>query len=547
MKPFWKWAIGITVSLLIIIFIANWYVNYRLKPQWEAQLKERIHSGTDGRYRLTYEQLSLSLLGGSATATGIRLVPDTTAKSQRPAAETTYHVRIGRLRISGIGVLRWFLSKKLHIGTIALDTPSVTLLRHPQNDTTTVDVASESPLERLAESVSHINVNRILLREGRLEMKEEGSAAHLLVPHVNVTLRDIRIDSTSLADTTRLYGAGWVDVEVRTLTYIRPDSLYLFQAGPAHFQTDARELTIDSLRYGITVSKAEFYRQMQRAEDIADIEIARIRLAGMDRSSWVKKELLAAAALYVDSGHIAIYKDKTQPNPPENKIGKSPHQQLLRLKQPLAIDSVLIRALDVRFTEVSDKTGKAGTVTFDQTNGTFRNVTNDSTTLARDRYMRLHARSRVMGAGDLTVDFRFDLLDSLGAHTYTAKLAAMDGTAFNRMLTPQLNVEVESAAIKGMRFDMKADDRGTGGTLELDYDRLKVAFLKEDNDGEMSEKRVFSFFANRFLLNDSNPDANGVRHTGQLYIKRPNDFSFFKMIWRSIREGTKECIGLSAP
>lgn len=544
MRPLWKWAIGIAAGLLVIICSVNWYVNYRLKPKLEAQLKERIHTGTDGRYRLVYEQLSLSLLRGSATATDVRLIPDTAAKSKQPAAGTTYQVRIGRLRIGGVGVLRLLTTKKLHIGTIALDTPSVTLLRHPQNDTTTVDTASGSPLEKLNGALSHIRVNRVLLREGRLEMEEEGNASHLQVQHINATLRDIRIDSTSLQDTTRLYGAESVDVQVRALTYVRPDSLYLLQAGPLHFQTEAQELTIDSLRYGITVSKSEFYRRMQRAKDIADIEISRIHLAGINRASWIKRQLLAAAALHIDSGHITIYKDKTQPNPPENKIGKSPHQQLLRMKQPLAIDSVLLHALGVRFTEVSDKTGKAGTVTFEEINGTFRNVTNDSTVLARDRYMRLHARTRVMGSGDLTVDFRFDLLDSLGTHTYTAELAAMDGTAFNRMLTPQLNVEVESAAIQGMRFEMKADDRGTGGTLQLDYDHLKVKFLKEDNDGGTSEKRVFSFLANRFLLNDSNPDANGERHTGKIYIERPADFSFFKMIWRSVREGTKGCIGL---
>jgi len=547
MRPVWKWAIGIAASLLVILFLANWYVNYRLKPRLEAQLKERIHDGTDGRYRLMYEELNLSLLEGSATATGIRLVPDTTAQSPRPAAGTTYQARVGRLRISGVGVLRWLLSKKLHIGTIALDTPSVTLLRHPQSDTTVVDTAAASPLAKLTEVVSRIRVNRILLREGRLQVEEQGNAARLQVQGIETTLRDLRINSASLRDSTRLYGAKSIELQAHGLVYLRPDSLYLLQTGPLHFQTDARELTVDSLRYGITVSKAEFYRRVHRAEDIPDIEISRMQLAGIKKASWVNRQLLAAAALHIDSGHIAIYKDKTQPNPPENKIGKSPHQQLLKLEQRLAIDSVSIRGVDVRFTEVSDKTGKAGTVTFDQTDGVFRNVTNDSAALARDRYMRLHARSRVMGTGDLTVDFRFDLLDSLGAHTYSAKLGAMDGTVFNRMITPQLNLEIERVDIKGMRFDMKADDRGTGGTLQLDYDRLNVIFLKEGNDGGMSEKRVFSFLANRFLLNDSNPDANGVRHMGNIYIERPSDFSFFKMIWRSIREGTKECIGLPAP
>ncbi len=519
MRPFWKWAIGITAGLIIILFSVNWYVNHRVKPRLEAKLKEHVLSETDGQYHLTYEGLSLSLLRGNITATDVRV------------ESKTHQAHISRLQISGAGLLRLLIANQLHINTIVLDTPSVTLLLHPKNDTTAVDTGSKPLLEKLNEAVSRIRVKRFVLRGGQLETKEEGNAAHLQVQHINATARDIRIDSTSFRDTSRLYGAGSIDIQVQKLDYLRPDSLYFLHAGPLHFQTEGRELLVDSLHYGVTVSKAEFYRRVRQAKDIADMRVARIRLTGINGSSWVKRKLLAAEALHIDSGSIVIYKDKTQPNPPENKIGKSPHQQLLRLKQPLSIDSILFSAMDVRFTEVSDQTGKAGTVTFEQTSGIFRNVTNDSSVLTQDRYMRLHARSRVMGTGNLSVDFRFDLLDSLGAHTYTAKLAAMDGTAFNRMITPHLNVEVESAAIKGLRFEMDANDLRTKGTLQLDYDKLKVKFP------------VLSFFANRFLLHDSNPDANGVRHTGNVYIDRPKDFSFFKMIWRSIREGTMGVVG----
>src|SRR3546814_8262298 len=102
-------------------------------------------------------------------------------------------------------------------------------------------------------------------------------------------------------------------------------------------------------------------------------------------------QTLVASALHIDSGHIGVYKDKTQPNPPENKIGRSPHQQLLRMEQRLAIDSVMVDALDIRFTEVSDQTGEAGTVTFDGTTAVIHHFTNDSAELAHERFMRLQA------------------------------------------------------------------------------------------------------------------------------------------------------------
>lgn len=504
-----------------------------MKPWLAARLQREVAEGSDGRYRLAYDRLDVSLLGGSVTAGGLQLIPDSTA---------AYRVRIGRLRITGIDVLRLWLGRQVRVGSIVLDTPSVAMVRRPPADADSVEASRGSFLERLTRSVPDIRVKRIELREGQLVMTEAGSASRLHVQRLHAALGNIRLDERSLADTTRLYGAESVTLDIGTLDYLRPDSLYRLQLGPLHAETDANELTVDSLRYRATVDRAEFYRRVQLAKDIADIAIDRLRLTGIDRAAWVRRQLLKADALLLDSGRIALYKDKTQPNPPVNKIGNSPHQQLLRLAQPLAIDSVRVQGIDVRFTEVSDKTAKAGTVTFDGISGVFRNVTNDAATLAGDRFMRLHARTKVMGAGDLTVDFRFDLLDSLGGHTYTAALGPMDGTAFNRMLTPHLNVEVESAAIKGLRLDMAANDLRTEGTLLLDYNRLKVTFLEKDKGRETLVKRLLSFFANRMVLNDSNPDADGKRHTGNVYLQRPADFSFFKMIWRSIREGTMEVV-----
>lgn len=544
MRSVWKWTIGVAVCAIAFVAVANWYANHELKPKMEAELKKRVVDGTSGRYRLTYDRLEVSLLAGNATATNIRLIPVMPTDTPHLPPVAIYHLRIGRLEIKGVALLRLLIADKLNINTITIDTPSVRIVRQRQGDTTGTDSASGSVFERIVETLPGTKVKRIVLRGGEFTLSDKQDATTLLVQQIDATVRDILIDSASLLDTARLYGAKAIQLKAKAVDYIRQDSLYHLQIGPMHFQTATEELVVQDLRYGLTVSKSAFYRHVQLAKDISDISISRIVLTGIDIPRWVGAQTIAASALRIDSGSISVYKDKTQPNPPENKIGKSPHQQLLRLEQQLAIDSVLVNAVDIHFTEVSDQTGKAGTVTFDATTAVIQNLTNDSLTLARNPFMNLHARSRVMGAGDLTVDFRFNMLDSLGAHTYHAQLGTMNGMLFNNMLTPQLNVKIEQVAIQGLRFDMEANDRRTTGTLQLDYDNLKVSMLREDDDGGTSAKPVASFFANRFLVNDSNPDANGVHHTGQVYIERPHSFSFFKMIWRSIREGTKECIGL---
>lgn len=545
MNPVWKWIVSIAVCILVLVMVASWYVAHKLKPKIAEALKERVADGTDGHYALTYEGLALSLLAGNATVTNIRFKPDTPRDTAwRPAA--SYDIRVSRLQVRGVGVFRLLFTGDLHINTITIDTPLVRITTHARTDTADVDTTRGAWLTQLSENkqLADTRVGRFVIHAGELMLVADHDATRLHTEQINATVQGIRIDSTSLRDTARFYGAEAISVAAAAVAYTRPDSLYHLHTGPLRLETAQRELVLRDLRYGLTVSKAEFYRQVGLAQDIGDIAIARIGLSGIDLGRWMDTQTIAAAALNIDSGHIAVYKDKTQYNPPENKIGRSPHQQLLRLEQRVAIDSVLVDALDIRFTEVSDQTGEAGTVTFDGTTAVIHHLTNDSTELAHDRFMRLYARAQAMGTGDLAVDFRFDLLDSLGAHTYHAEVGPMDATAFNRMLTPQMRVEVEQGTIRRLRFDMEANDRRTMGSLQLDYDGLKVNMLRKDADGGTSEKKIVSFFANRFLLNDSNPDANGIHHTGDVYIERPYSFSFFKMIWRSIREGTKECIGL---
>src|SRR5690606_11992816 len=122
------------------------------------------------------------------------------------------------------------------------------------------------------------------------------------------------------------------------------------------------------------------------------------------------------------------------PKKPTNKVGKSPHQLLLKLKQPIKIDSVLLNIVDISYAEVSRKYKKEGEITFDRTSGVFRNVTNDSLALLQDKMMMADLTTYMMNTGKLDVKFTFDMLDERGAHTYKGALAPMNGQPLNRII-----------------------------------------------------------------------------------------------------------------
>ncbi|WP_257666588.1 hypothetical protein [Parapedobacter tibetensis] len=551
MKPIWKWIVGIAAGLIIISLVSAWYLGRRLQPTIETKLKEAVIHETDSLYQITYDTLDFSLISGNASLRNLRLTMDTAVYSrmerEQRAPDDTYEIHAAHLRIRGLSLLKMLISKSLDIHTIVIDTTSVSLTNryHPYNDTLAKDSDSRSLYQRISKVLKKVNVNRIQLNSGRFEYAKETDATRLVVQHADIAIRDVLIDSLSQFDTSRFYHARTIQLDVPGVEFIRPDSLYSLRVDHLQAATDTRQLLIHGLTYASLVSMTEFYRQKKVAKDMAAISVSSIRLADIDLQRWVDTQTIAAGTMHIDSGTISIVKDLLYPKLVENKIGKSPHQHLLNLKQPLAIDSVLLNGLDISFAEISEKYRKGGKVTFDRTSGIIRNLTNDSLSLAQDSMMVLDVTTQVMNAGKLSVVFKFDLLDKAGAHTYTVKLGAMDGRAFNRMLSPLMNAEVASADMQGLSFNMNANDYRTSGTLQFDYRNLKLNVLTSNDEGEKSAKKVVSFLVNRFLINDSNPDANGVYHSANIDFERPPTYSFFKMIWQTLFEGMKQCMGMS--
>ncbi|WP_257658719.1 hypothetical protein [Parapedobacter lycopersici] len=553
MKPIWKWAIGITASLIFLVLIGAWYLSKRWKPLVETKLREAVLTGTDSLYRISYNGIDFSLITGNAAVSHVQLTLDsavyTRLEREQRAPDLTYGVTAQRIKLGGIGLLRMLLSRNLHISSLTIDTPAVNLTDryHAYNDTTVADKPAKNLYQRIASFTDKLKIGQARVNGGRFALEKTKDATRISLPRIDIDVRDLLIDSLSQSDTARFYGARTIEMNLSGVEFIRADGLYALTAKRLHAVTDDGMLTIDSLRYYSLVSMAEFYRHKKVAEDMVDMDIPRIRLSDINLPRWITDQTIAAGTLHIDSGGtIAVSKDLFYPEPIENKIGRAPHQHLLNLKQPVAIDSIVVNDLDVSFAQLGEKSREESKVTFDHIQGVIRNATNDSLALAKNRNMVLDVNAKLMNAGELSVRFDFDLLDEAGGHRYQVRLGPMDGRLFNHVLTPLMPAEIASADIQGLNFNMRANNYRTSGSQQFDYRNLKLNVLKaKDESGERATQKLASFLINQLVINDSNPDANGKRHTASIDFERPRTYSFFKMIWQGIFEGVKQCMGLS--
>lgn len=552
MKPFWKWVIGIFVVLIIAAAAGIWYLGNHWKPLLSAKLDETIANSTDSLYSISYDKIDLNVVTGNASLINFRLIPDTNVyqrlKMAKQAPDNMYDIRVASLDINNFHPRRLLTGKRLNVDEVVVHRPSVTIINdyQPYNDTTKLK-DSRTLYQRISKALNEINVGAVMLDGINFTFikKQDTIEQKTVFTDIDLTVTDILIDSASQFDSTRFFNTRNIELNLNKYRFNTADSLYYVGFDNLKLATGDRSLKISGIKYAPRFRKSEFHKHINRAKDMVVLAFDTLTLERIDLLKLMDQQKIHAGKMTIDSGTVDVFNNLTFPKKITSKIGKSPHQQLLKLKASIKIDTLALKKVDISYAEVGKKTGEEGKITFNRSSGFLYNVTNDSLALLGNHMMRADLTSYVMDRGKLNVHFSFNMTDPKGGFTYKGNMGPVDGRLFNRIIKPLLPAEIKSANVKGVRFDMEGDDYRNRGTVHVDYNNLKINIFERLEDGSVAKKGFISTLANTFIINDSNPDANGLYHTGHVNYKRPPEYSFFKTLWQSLLQGIKECAGVS--
>lgn len=553
LKPIWRWVIGVFLFVIVSLAVASWYLSNHWKPILAQKLQEVVSSSTDSLYHVHYDDLSLNLMTGNVSLTDFSLYPDSQKlkqlKDKEIAPDMLYQVEMAKLDVRGFNIGKYLISKKIDLDDIRIEKPRVVITNEKQvvNDTLRTDSAERTVYELISNSLHSIQVNRIRLTAANLTYRNiVDSITHTTgFEELNFTVRDVLIDSVSHEDTTRMFYSKSFELDLPDFRYHTPDSLYYVGFDSLILNTAGTKLTVIGLKYAPRMNKQTYFQRRGVAKDMIILAFDRVELSELDYKALLNDQQIHAASMLIDSGVVEVSNDFRYRRLKHSKIGKSPHQQLMSLSNEIQIDSLFVRGIDIRYAEMSGKYEREGVITFDRAHGWIANVTNDTTLLQQNGKMTADLTAYLMNRGRLNVLFGFDMLDKNGAYTYKGTLSAMDARPINRILTPLLNLEVTTATVKGINFDMAGTDYRNWGTFRMEYDNLKINILQENDEGDRTSKTVVSFLANQLLVHSSNPDAKGVMHVGHIQYQRVPEFSFFKTLWKSLFEGIKQSGGIS--
>lgn len=553
MKPIWKWIIGILAFLILAILGIGWYYSRNWKPIVETKLKETVSKATDGLYSLKYDDLDLNVALGNVTLKNAELIPDSAVYRQmvlsKEAPNSRYHIKLAALKVRRFNIWDVIKNRKLYIKEINFDSPDIHMIseRHAYNDTIQPK-QSKTLYDNIKDVFSSINVRDINIDNVKFKFSkiEEGKSSDILLDSIGIKVHDILVDQASIHDTTRLFYTKMVEVEVPKFEYELSNGIYKAKFEHLIMNTRDQNVLLTKVEYAPKMSKAAYFKARNENITMAVMKFDTLRFEKLDFKELIDNQQTISQHVQIKNGSVSLYNDKRYPKKSSSKIGKSPQQQLMKVKQLIRIDTVFVDNVDLLYGEHSAKYNKEGIITFNHAKGTLTNVTNDSTMLAKDKFMRADLQARIMNAGLLKIQFGFDMLSKDGFHTYKGSLGRMQAPAFNKILTPLLNAEIASGNIRSISFNFQANDYRNWGDFRFDYDHLKLNLMNAIDPGmSKTKKGVLSFVVNNILINDSNPDANEKYHIGKVNYKRVPEHTFFKTLWQSLLDGIKQCAGIS--
>ncbi|WP_158800598.1 hypothetical protein [Pedobacter sp. L105] len=548
-----KWTVGIVFLLFMAADAGSWYLSSKRRPIVMEELKNLVLVGTDSLYHLQLSTVNTNYLFGNASLLDVRILPDTNIYNKlvklKRAPNNIYEIRVDKLTFWSFHPLRLFMDKKMDINQLLFEHPSIVMInKQLEFNENKPPRPNRSPYNYISKIFKEVSVHSIDFKDVSLKyISKNGPVPETdSLKNINISLKDWLIDAHSATDPSRLYLLKDVLINLNDYHYATPDSLYHIEVSELSFKASTGRLNIKKFALAPRYSEMDFGHVAGYAKERFNIKMTDISLNGINLPLYVKKQELVANEMNINYGSVSVFNNNELRGRGTMRMGKFPHQLLQSVKAPLTVKKLKLNSVDISYAEYDSESKQKGKITFENTSGTFLNVTNEAKAKAKDHTMLAGLDSYMMGKGKLHVDFKFDLNARDGAFSYSGQLTDMHGSALNAITKPLGMVKVKSGEVKKLAFNIVANDNRATGKMNFAYNDLSIGLLKKvEGKDRLVKQGLISMLANALVIHPDNPNTKGEFVAAHIDFERDPTNSFFTFIWKTLLQGIKYTVGLT--
>jgi hypothetical protein len=534
---------SILLGLFTVLLI---FVNRFIEPI----LKDRIHTliiqGSDSLYTYTLGRLNANFYGGNVEVENLQIKIDSSRyeflRKRNALPSLTMQLSLQRGYIKGVGLIDLLFGRKIRIEEIMSKQADIQLTRHIRRH----NISEENiPVwKAIQPKIKSIYVGRIKLDGIKMLYKnaDTSESVKLQFDRCDALFDNILIDSAAAVDTTRIGFTKEISMKFDDLKFRTSDSTYKMKAKGIKYSSKERTLEVDSFKLQPTLDKEDFYSAANRQTSLYYIEFTKVRFVNTRLDHFIHNNVIDADSVVFEKTDVKIYDDKSLPPDFESKIGKFPHQQLLKANETIIVKNISFKDASFKLTEKDGRTNQEGSIALSHLNFNANNVTNDSFLIRRNHICSADFNGTIFNNSPVSLSLKLYLDSTNGRFDASGFVKNVSAAQLNEVAVPLANVQINSCNIHDLRFNVSGEDYSATGNVQMRYNNLSLTLRKMDEEtGQVKTKKFITKFLNRFVIWSDNPGADGIERTAQnKRVARLTTQSFFGLIWKTIFAGLQD-------
>jgi len=541
-------AFSIAIFLVAAILSGLWYWNTHKKAIVRNKLETVVREKSNGLYKIKYDSLRMDEINGYLSISDMNFSYDSTRYRELTKAgkepSILLDIHIPEISVSGVKTPRALIGKEIVGRKLEIKNPVIHIIYTGSGPDPSQAVAPKAIYEQILGNLDLIQADSILISGAQIHTSNRKTKRPgMQLQDVFITLVNVKVDSSSNADTSLILFAKEAHISCGKLAWSSPDNLYNYSAASISVNSVSRQLLLKNFRMAPTINEEAFVNSLPTQDDRFDFSVSDVRVQSINLQQLLEEKIIADHIIF-PSPSLKIYRDLAIPRDKKNRVGAYPHQLMQTIPVLFHINKLTVTDGFIEYKERHAVSRLAGKIQYYHVNAAISNFTNDKKAIAVNNIMTVEMSTRFLNQASLKVTGRFYLLHPKGRFDLEGTFGAMDGRLLNPVIECTGLTRIKTGKINGAWFSLQGEDYNIDGSVKILYEDLKVAALEKDLGSAQLDKKSFSSFLVNIKIKNSNPSGNDDPRVAQVHLDRNTNASFFNFAWKSVFQGLMGTVGL---
>lgn len=301
--------------------------------------------------------------------------------------------------------------------------------------------------------------------------------------------------------------------------------------------TGLNSIEISSVDFKPKLGTKDFNKKNGFQSDWIHFKSKHVQVHGIKWYTLFSDKKVFAENIQLEQPDIYVYRDKRVDDAPY-KYKPLPSHIIRNAGFPVTVPLLEIKKGTITYEEHPKDKDSSGILTFNDLYASAYNISTDSVFILEHPVLIVDGKGSILDSAKAEIKYTSNVLNKDDKFTFEATVHSFSAVHLNQCLSPLSGAAIESGDIKKVTLFFEANDDVANGTMEMEYENLKLTVLSK-SDGK--ESKVKSFIANIFIKDKTKESGTQENikedKTGVIHFERRKDRFIFNYWWNAIKTG----------